>query len=64
MMICNKSRVKSNLHITDTFGTVVERCPLYGGVVFYDTVFWEENIRPLFGGSRCIEVSVNGSSTL
>ena len=44
--------------------SVVERCPLYGGVTFCHSVFWDENICPLFGGVRCIEVSVNGGSTV
>ena len=30
---------------------------------FCHSVFWDENICPLFGGVRCIEVSVNGGST-
>ena len=42
---------------------VVERCPLYGGVILCFTVFWDENICPLFGGVRCAKVSVNGGST-
>ena len=61
-------KVQWNLHITDTsrtnFSSVVERCPLYGGVTFCHSVFWDENICPLFGGVRCIEVSVNGGSTV
>ena len=44
--------------------SVVERCPLYGGVTFCHSVFWDENICPLFGGVRCIEMSVNGDSTV
>ena len=43
--------------------SVVERCPLYGGVILCFTVFWDENNCPLFGGVRCTEVSVNGGST-
>ena len=42
--------------------SVVERCPLYGGVILCFTVFWDENICPLFGSVRCAEVSVNGGS--
>ena len=44
--------------------SVVERCPLYGGVILCFTIFWDENICPLFGGVRCSEVSVNGGSTI
>ena len=44
--------------------SVVKRCPLYGGVIPCFTVFWDENICPLFGGVRCAEVSVNGGSTV
>ena len=44
--------------------SVIERCPLYGGVILCFTVFWDENICPLFGGVRCAEVSVNGGSTV
>ena len=43
---------------------VTERCPLYGCVILCFTVFWDENICPLFGGVRCAEVSVNGGSTV
>ena len=44
--------------------SVVERCPLYGGVILCFTLFWDENICPLFGGVRCAEVSVNGGSSV
>ena len=44
--------------------SVVERCPLYGGVIPCFTVLWDENICPLFGGVCCSEVSVNGGSTV
>ena len=44
--------------------SVVERCPLYGGVILCFTVCWDENICPLFGGVRCAEMSVNGGSTV
>ena len=44
--------------------SVVERHPLYGGVILCFTVFLDENICPLFGGVRCAEVSVNGGSTV
>ena len=37
---------------------------MYGGVTFCHSVFWDENICPLFGGVRCIEVSVSGGSTV
>ena len=37
---------------------------MYGGVTFCHSVFWDENICPLFGGVRYIEVSVNGGSTV
>ena len=37
---------------------------MYGGITFCHSVFWDENICPLFGGVRCIEVSVNGDSTV
>ena len=30
--------------------SVVERCPLFRGVFICHTVFWDENICPLFGG--------------
>ena len=40
--------------------SVVERCPLYVGVILCFTVLWDENICPLFGDVRCAEVSVNG----
>ena len=35
-----------------TFLSVVDRCPLYGGVIFCHTIFWNENICHcrLFGG--------------
>ena len=46
------------------FSEVVERCALYGGVILCFTVFWDENICPLFEGVRCAEVSVNGGSTV
>ena len=45
-----KIRIQWNLHITDTYrigptlSSVVERCPLYGGVTFCHSVFWDENI--------------------
>ena len=42
---------------------VVERCPLYGGMICY-TVFWDENICQLFRGVRCIQVAFNESSTV
>ena len=44
--------------------SVVERCPLYGGVTVCKTQFWDSNICPLFGGVRWIEVSVDGGSTV
>ena len=50
--------------IEPILSSVVERCPLHGGVTFCDSVFWDDNICPLFGGVRCIEVSVNGGSTV
>ena len=42
--------------------SVVEWCPLYGGVIFCHIVFGDKHICPLFAGFRCIEVSVKGSS--
>ena len=44
--------------------SVVSRCPLYGGVNVCRTQFWDSNICPSFGGVRCIEVSVDGGSTV
>ena len=42
--------------------SVAERYPLYRGVIFHHTVFWDENICPLLEAVRCIEVPVNGGS--
>ena len=44
--------------------SVVEKRPLYGGVTVCRTQFWDSNICLLFGGVRCIEVSVDGGSTV
>ena len=44
--------------------SVVERCPLYGGVTVCKTQFWDSNICPLFGDVRCIEVSFDGGSAV
>ena len=46
------------LHVTD------REVSALGGVTFASTVFWDENIFPLFGGVRCINVSINGGSTI
>ena len=46
-----------NLEKTNACGTnVIVRCR--------DTVRWQENIFPLFGGIHYIEVSINGSPTV
>ena len=42
--------------------SVVARCLLYGDVIRFHAIFWDENICPLFGAVRFIEVSVNGES--
>ena len=39
----------------------VEGCPLYGGDIICHTVFGTKK-SPLFGGVRCIEVFIDGSS--
>ena len=44
--------------------SVVERCLLFGGVIFCHTFFRDENIFPLFGLVRCVGVSINGGSTV
>ena len=44
--------------------SVAEKCPLYGGVNFCHTVFWDQNICPLVRCVNCIGVSVNGGSTV
>ena len=43
--------------------SVVERCPLFGSVIFSHCI-WDESMCPFFRGIRCIEVSVDGGSTL
>ena len=37
---------------------------MYGGVIFSSTVLRDGTICPLFRGIRCLEVSVNGGSTV
>ena len=43
--------------------SVVERCLLYGGVIFFNAVFWGKNICLLFRDVHCIEVSVSKGPT-
>ncbi len=40
-----------------------QKCPLYCGLFLQRNDFWDENICPLFGGVRCIEISVDGDFT-
>ena len=59
--------IQWSLHITNTCVgpmslSFVERCPLYGGGIFFHTVFQDENICTSFEGVRHIEVSINGGS--
>ena len=42
--------------------SVVERCPLHGGVILFHTAFWETMICSLFGDVHYIEMSVIGGS--
>ena len=55
-----------NLHVTKRLGpmllSVIEGCPLYGGIVFCHTLFRNENDCLLYADVRCVKFSVNGGS--
>ena len=59
--------VQCNLHVAETCSTTVifrrrEVSPVWRSSFSY--CIWDENICPLFGGVRCIEVSVDGFSAV
>ena len=57
-----------NLRKTDTCGTIIFHCGENFGCMevssFFILYFGMELISPLFGGVRCIELSVNGASAV